>query len=163
MSGSASGSEKGPPSSLIARMTAFHTEVPAHEFDIVLMRPTETSITATVSVAAAAEAFIEYWRNGESTKQKTKPIQITPGKVALIELSGLKANTQYSYQLFLKNQSDAAAKPTEEHSFRTRASNGTPFTFTIQADSHLDANMDPKCTSKRFATRSRSIRTFTLI
>ena len=144
VSGSASGSEKGPPGSLIARMTAFHTEVPAHEFDIVLMRPTETSITATVSVAAAAEAFIEYWRNGESTKQKTKPIQITPSKVALIELSGLKANTQYSYQLFLKNQSDAAAKPTEEHSFRTRASNGTPFTFTIQADSHLDANMDPK-------------------
>lgn len=38
----------------------------------------------------------------------------------MIELSGLKANTQYSYQLFLKNQSDAAAKPTEEHSFRTR-------------------------------------------
>lgn len=81
MSGSASGSEKGPPSSLIARMTAFHTEVPAHEFDIVLMRPTETSITATVSVAAAAEAFIEYWRNGESTKQKQNLFKLLQAKL----------------------------------------------------------------------------------
>ncbi len=32
----------------------------------------------------------------------------------------------------------------EEHRFRTRVAAGTPFAFTIQADSHLDANMNPK-------------------
>ena len=143
-SGLASDTPKSPPGSLLARMTAFHTEVPAHEFDIVLMRPTDTSVTATVSVSTAAEAFIAYWRDGETTQQKTKPTQISPNKVALIELSGLKANTQYHYQVLIKHPGDTAAKPSDQYSFRTRAAVDTSFAFTIQADSHLDANMDPK-------------------
>ena len=142
--GGGQGAERG---SLISRMTTFHTDVPAHASDIVLVRPTDRSITASIAVSDPVEASIEYWRTNDPVRHRTTPIHVEPGHVSLIELKDLSPATEYRYQLLTKKdsgKSSGAAVPGSEHGFRTQPPAGKPFTFTVQADSHLDANMDPK-------------------
>jgi len=141
--GGGGGGQAGERGSLIGRMTAFHTDVPAHASDIVLVRPTDRSITASVAVSTSVDASIEHWRAGDTVKQHSAPVRVEPGHVALIELKDLAPGTEYRYRLITKSGADAAV-PGAEHGFRTQAPAGKPFTFTMQADSHLDANMDPK-------------------
>ena len=138
------GVQDGGRGSLIQRMTAFHTEVPAHDVDVVLVRPTDRSITATVNVARSAQAVIEYWTEAAPRKQQSNGVQAEPGKFASIELSDLQPGTEYRYRLGLQASGEKSPAWGEEHRFRTRVAAGTPFAFTIQADSHLDANMNPK-------------------
>ena len=53
-------------------MTAFHTDVPAHDFDIVLLRPTRDAITASVVVATDRLAAIEFAREGDAQRRTTE-------------------------------------------------------------------------------------------
>ena len=146
--GAAQGGAKG---GLLAQMTEFHTEVPAHESDIVLVRPTDTSITASIAVEKPAHASIEWWKKGADAKSRSPMVPARSGEVAMIELGGLQPGTEYRYRLMLKPIGGDAVKPGAEHGFRTRPAAGTPFTFTMQADSHLDANMDPKVYERTLA------------
>jgi hypothetical protein len=57
----------------------------------------------------------------------------------------LQPGTEYAYRV------RAGGTAGDEHRFRTRPAAGTPFTFTIQADSHLDANMDPRVYERTLA------------
>ncbi|MFM1831087.1 MAG: hypothetical protein RLZZ558_1427 [Planctomycetota bacterium] len=123
---------------LLRQMTAFHTDVPAHDFDVLLTGPTDRSVTASIQAWKPMEASIEFGEADGSARTITPGVKIEPGKVGVIELTGLQPGTAYTYRV----RSGGTAG--EAHHFRTRPAAGTPFTFTIQADSHLDANMDPR-------------------
>ncbi len=144
------GGGEGQRGGLLQRMTAFHTDVPPHDLDIVLARPTDRSVTVSAVTAKPSELVVRYGPAGGTELAASPALRTEPGKTALVELSGLKPGTEYRYRVDLKPEGGQPVTGTE-HRFRTRPPAGTPFTFTIQADSHLDANMDPKVYERTLA------------
>ncbi|MBS0188116.1 MAG: YHYH protein [Planctomycetes bacterium] len=126
---------------LRARMTSFKTDVPAHEVDVILARPTDRAITVSVHADAASQATVEYW-SAAGSRRKSSSVNVAANAVANIELNGLNRGTEYNYRVGLTK----AGQPIEwgpENRFRTRPAPGTPFTFVMQADSHLDQGVEP--------------------
>ncbi|MEO6785255.1 MAG: metallophosphoesterase family protein [Chthoniobacteraceae bacterium] len=70
-------------------------------------------------------------------------VSIKAGVPAEVAITGLQPDTQYFYKL--STRAGTGAWVTEpEHSFRTQRARGRTFTFTVQADPHLDDKIDPK-------------------
>ena len=128
---------------LLAQMTAFKTEVPAHDLDLILLRPTRTSITVAATAAAARNAAVEYWQAGTSRKRTTEWQAMKPGESAFFVLDGLAPGTEWTYRLLWRTGASGEPTAEPECTFHTPRQAGTPFSFTIQADSHLDQGVDP--------------------
>lgn len=135
---------------LLARMTAFHTEVPGHPFDIVLVNPTPTSVTASIVAYADTEGYVEVVGSPRLDPGRTDTRLLKAGEPALFVMGNLRADTAYAYRFWSRlaaTGAEVAKKaeftPSKQYSFHTPRPAGSPFTFTIVADSHLDANMTP--------------------
>lgn len=139
--------------SLIDRMTEFKTEVPAHDLDIVLAQPGATTMTASVMRAAEGdiEASIE-WNKGTDISpalaKKTSLQTVHHNQPVSFALTDLTPGTTHAYRVRWRTLAEKPAKPatwqyTPVATFRTQPKPATPFTFTIIADSHLDANVTP--------------------
>jgi len=120
----------------------FKTEVPAHPLDLILCRPTADSVTASVLSYADREGYIDYGTGSGALGNKTAVVSMKSGEPVEIKLTGLKPATQYHYRLHTRTPGGEWSAETE-HSFRTQRAPGSSFTFTIQADSHLDYNTEP--------------------
>jgi len=117
---------------------AFMTNTPEHDVDIILGRPTKTSITMSVLTYWDMEGHIEY---GEHKKTKTFSFQ--KDEPVDIVLDSLKPDKKYDYCLFYKKENESTYKKTDQHFFHTQRTLGQEFKFTIIADSHLDDNTLP--------------------
>jgi hypothetical protein len=108
-------------------------DIPDHLFDVILGRPTANSITLSVMSATAQTLTITYGaESGGDATQTTAALQ--PNLPAIIELSNLQPDTAYYYTVING----------DKHTFHTARASGSDFTFTIQADSHLDSNTNPQ-------------------
>jgi hypothetical protein len=96
----------------------------------ILGQPTDTSVTVNVVPSRTMEAFYEYGTVPGSYTAQTAPQTAVANKPLETILSGLKPNTRYYYRLRYGNAAG------QERSFHTQRPVGTPFTFTIQGDSH---------------------------
>lgn len=112
-------------------------EVPAHPFDLILGRPTGTSVTVSVLSYEDAEGCVAYGTAAGKLALKTPVRPFKKGEPAEIVLSGLQPDTRTFYQLVL------ARTKSGEFSFHTARPPGSAFTFTITADSHLDEHTEP--------------------
>lgn len=112
----------------------FHTDVPAHAIDVILGRPTATSITLSLLSYADTKAQLGY--AVEDVGIGTPAIQLAKGIPQEIVLSKLLPDTRYSYEL----ADVATGKAMAAGTFHTQRAPGSTFTFTVQADSHLDEN-----------------------
>jgi predicted phosphodiesterase len=121
----------------------FKTEVPPHPLDVVLGRPSARSITASILAFENREGFLEYGTQPGKWSAKTPPFALSSGEPAEILLEGLQPDTSYVYRLQTRPRSGGAWSAEPERHFHTQRSPGHPFTFTLQADSHLDYNTDP--------------------
>ena len=119
------------------------TDVPAHPWDLILARPTDKSVTASLLAYKDSEAFIEYGTTSGSYPNKTTVKQFTKDQASTILLSGLAANTRHYYRLQIRDAGTTSYTASQEFSFMTKRPVGSAFVFTIQADSHLDENTDP--------------------
>ncbi len=131
---------------LIERMTSFKTDVPAHDASVILARPTERSITVSIAVAADADAVVEYWADGSMVRERSGAVRVQSGPSLSrnVEISGLQPGTGYRYRVGLTRAGSDVIQWQAESGFRTRPAAGVPFTFTIQADSHLDQAVEPR-------------------
>ncbi|MEO6741334.1 MAG: metallophosphoesterase family protein [Chthoniobacteraceae bacterium] len=121
----------------------FRTDVPAHSLDVVLGRPTKNSVTASVLAYADREGVIQFGPKAGAPVAKTAAFALKAGVPAEVALTGLQADTQYFYRLSTRAGIGAwTAEP--EHSFRTQRAPGRTFTFTVQADPHLDDKVEPR-------------------
>jgi predicted phosphodiesterase len=120
-------------------------DVPAHPFDIVLGRPTTDSVTVSILCAEDTAGFIAYGTEPGKLSSKTPARIFQKGEPAEIVLTGLRPDSRYFYQLSLGEDLS------QEFSFQTARPPGRAFTFTITADSHLDANTDPATYQKTLA------------
>jgi len=116
-------------------------DVPQRPYDILLGRPTDSSITIRLLPFEQGQGAIRYAAstNPESSLQ-TKPIDFQPQTPLNIELSGLQPNTRYNYHWEYRTSPDTPLQRSAEFSFHTQRSAGEPFTFTVTSDSHLDEN-----------------------
>ena len=135
---------------LLARMTAFKTDVPAHDMNVILARPTGRSILVTVALGESGQegdAVVEYLRKGSGEWQHSDTAPLNAGEIAKIQLTDLVPGTEYRYRVGVRHSGvDDDDQPAwyQESRFRTRPGAGVPFAFVIQADSHLDQGVEPK-------------------
>ena len=107
---------------------------------LVLGAPSATAMRLKLQPSAATGSVVAYYKaQGDAVESQTAAVAVTAGKVAEISFASLKPATAYTYRLVL-TPTGAAAVPTRAYSFQTARAAGSSFTFTIQADSHLDEN-----------------------
>ena len=126
---------------LILRLFAISLFVFTHAFlfaqtkSIILGRPTDTSITASILFDQNVNYYLEY---GTGTFLKTTAVFAnkanTPDEIVLQNLS---PNTKYFYRIQYHLLPISFYTPTPEYSFNTQRAKGSSFTFTIEADEHL--------------------------
>ena len=105
-----------------------------------LGRPAATSMAVHLLLDSAAE--VRLIASSGSAPSREVSLSLAAGPSA-VDLAGLSANTRYDYTVDWRAPGDAAWVPfVENGSFQTARAAGQPFTFTIQADSHLDENSD---------------------
>lgn len=114
-------------------------DVPTHPVNVVLGRPTQTEITVSVLAHQDGEGYLEYGTQPGAYIGKTPVRPLAKGQSLEIVLNNLQPDTQYFYRLYFRTGSSAFT-PLEERGFHTQRGPGSPFTFVIQADSHLDSN-----------------------
>ncbi|MCE5216038.1 metallophosphoesterase family protein [bacterium] len=119
----------------------FRTDVPAHPFDLILGRPTNTSVTASVLSYTQAEAYLEGGTRPGNYTVHSQTVQLPAGEPVSIVLQSLLPDTAYYYRLQRREGGGAFAASDEFH-FHTQRPPGSTFTFTVIADSHLDERTD---------------------
>ena len=100
--------------------------------NVVLGRPTDTSITLNCLSGTPLKIRAEYGTDSNSVNQNGPLASLEANLPAEFSLTGLKPNTRYHYRL---RATDSSA-PVAEGSFHTQRSPGSTFTFALQGDSH---------------------------
>jgi predicted phosphodiesterase len=115
-------------------------EIPDHPFDLILGRPTDSSIEVRILHNADGRGHIEYRPVGENAWQRSESIQVDSGKPCAIVLESLTKNTSYQHRWVFEGSDQRASLTSEEMTFHTQRDPGDRFVFSVTADSHLDEN-----------------------
>jgi len=104
---------------------------------IILGRPTDTSITASVMFDQQMEYFLEYGTESGIYPNSTGIVSNSINVPDEVELRGLLPNTQYFYRMQYRVVGGTGFAASPEYTFHTQRAVGNSFTFTIEADEHL--------------------------
>jgi hypothetical protein len=109
----------------------------AQNNSIILGRPTDTSITASVMFTQVYNYYLEYGLQPGIYNNNTATYTSVSNQPEEIELSQLTANTRYYYRLRYRTIGTTFYNTSNEFSFITQRTPGSTFNFTIEADEHL--------------------------
>jgi PKD repeat protein len=118
---------------------------------IVLGRPTESSIVASVLAPAGTSVYLEYGTAPGAYSGATPAQTIASTSPVVFAMGGLSANTRYYYRARHRSSSETDYRIDTEHAFQTRRTAGTTFTFVVQADPHMDENSSAAVYSQTLA------------
>lgn len=104
---------------------------------IVLARPTDTSITASIMFKQVTIFYIEYSDLPGSYPQKSTNYDYKLNTPSLVEITNLQPNTRYFYRLRYRLPNATTFEASPEYMFHTQRSIGSTFRFTVEADEHL--------------------------
>ena len=111
--------------------------------NIVLGSPDKASIKAKVLLAhQSGSVYAMYGTTSGRYDKQTSTVAFAAGIPIELTMDGLGADTLYYYRLYYRGANGTGSVPTAEYSFHTARPAGSTFTFTLQADSHLDENSD---------------------
>ncbi|MFN9992696.1 MAG: YHYH protein, partial [Phycisphaerales bacterium] len=127
--------------SLRERMAAFRTEVPKHPYNVIASNIDSDSVDVSIVHHSSAQGYIEYGSSTGRYKDKSAPVEVKPGEPINITLP-LRGCSEIFYRWTYKNSGEGSFESSPEYRLSAPRVSGVPFTFTIQADSHLDSNMD---------------------
>ncbi len=116
----------------------FEISPPVRDYDIVLGRPTDTTITVSVMSQKPLEVFLRYGLAAAATLRETDRRNLQPNEPAEWLLEGLAPDQEHRYELHAKAVDSADFEKRSAHTFRTARKPGSGFSFAVQADSHLD-------------------------
>ena len=100
----------------------YRTDVPVHEYDLILGEPTQTTITVSLLAYEDMEGFVVYGVEEEMLKNKTSILKFSAKR---------------------KNKTDGFVA-SDLYTFHTQRPPGSAFVFTLQADPHLDGGTSPE-------------------
>lgn len=109
----------------------------AQNYNIILGRPTDVSITASVLFDQNTDFDIEYGTQSGIYNLNTALVQSFGGTPEEVEITNLSANTLYYYRLKYKPSLATSFLYSPEYSFHTQRNPGSEFVFTVEADEHL--------------------------
>lgn len=109
----------------------------AQNKSIILGRPTDTSITASVLLDQSGQFYIEYGTQSGLYEKATSSFANISTKPEEVDITSLRPNTRYFYRVRYRPNGASAYSATSEYSFTTQRAKGSTFTFTIEADEHL--------------------------
>ena len=109
----------------------------AQNFNIILGRPTDTSITASVMFDQVCQYYLEYGTQTGTYTANTSTYTSAANVPDEIDMRNLTANTRYYYRMKYKLNNAVNYSNSPEYSFITQRPPGSSFTFTIEADEHL--------------------------
>jgi len=119
-------------------------DVPVHPFDVILGRPTQHSITVSVLTYQDLEGFIEYGSSPDAYSNQTPLRAFAANQPVEVLIDGLQANMAYTYRLRYRLGNVGEFSTMNAETFHTQRAAGSQFTFSVQADSHLDTNSNPQ-------------------
>lgn len=120
----------------------FQTEIPNHLYDIILGRPTNSSISVSIYTTEEFSGEIHYGKSENKLNFKTPKTEFKKNNCSVIELKNLEPNQKYFYQLVY--QQNNKQETSSLNYFFTQRAEKNKFTFCVQADSHLDENTKPE-------------------
>jgi PKD repeat protein len=123
-------------STTVSRSVTVGDEVAPSTLNIILGRPTGTSIDASVMGDAGTDVMFEYGTAPGSYSGQTLADTVVAGAPRVIGFTGLQPNTRYFYRARYRPRGEAGYRADVEHSFQTARSPGGSFSFGIQGDSH---------------------------
>jgi len=106
------------------------------QLNIVLGRPTDTSIAVSVLADPGTEVYFEYGTTPGTYGSNTIAAQSSTGEPIVTEITNLTPNTRYYYRAHYRHQGEADYRTDSEHSFHTQRAAGSTFSFGVQGDSH---------------------------
>ena len=121
----------------------FRTEVPSHPFSLILGRPTRQSVTISVLASANMEGLIRFGKDDGPCTNVTTTVRFKAGEPTDVPIGSLNDNSPYRYQFCYCSGMSGVFTSSAQYAFHTQRPPGSPFTFTVTADSHLDENTDP--------------------
>ncbi len=107
-----------------------------------LGRPSNSSVLVQMHFSDSVEVFAKYGNSAGIYPNQTTYMLVPSGMVAEIIMNGLLADTKYFYRISYRKPGAPNFIERAEHSFHTQRVKGQTFTFTVQADPHLDASSD---------------------
>ena len=116
--------------------------VPDREFDIILGRPTDRGVTARVLAYENLEAQVVFGATAGEYSGKTPLRALNKGEPVDLVIDAQAPNVRCYYRLDYRRAGEPFAH-SDEYTFHTQCATNSPFTFTVQSDSHLDENTSP--------------------
>ena len=116
---------------------------PATPFNgnIVLGSATGASIRLKLySPDQSGSVWLSYGTTSGSASKQSAPASLLAGQVLDLSLDALDADASYAYQLNFQIAGASQSSASGPYTFHTARPAGASFSFTIQADSHLDEN-----------------------
>jgi predicted phosphodiesterase len=106
----------------------------------ILGKPRDTGISVKMFFTAAAEMAVQYGTTSGVYPSQTSWQTFAANEPAEITVNGLQPDTKYYYRIIHRNPGDINFTTRTEHYFHTQRLIGSPFTFVVQADPHMDAS-----------------------
>jgi len=131
--------------------------------NIVLGRPTGTSIAVSVLAAAEDQAKVVYSTLLSSDHTQligaitSRVIRSATGEPIVIDLADLTPDTKYYYRVIYES-SASGVTPGNLHSFRTQRLVGSTFSFGVQGDTHPERSKDKMFNPELMALTMKEVR-----
>jgi hypothetical protein len=107
-------------------------------YDVLLGRPTDTSVTTSVLASNDLQVYFEYGTQLGVYTSQTTTNSLTNGAPSEITISGLQKDQRYYYRLRYLASGDQGFSAGTERQFHTQRNRGSTFTFDIEADPHYN-------------------------
>ncbi len=108
---------------------------------VLLGSPTANSIKVSIlSPDQSGTVSVQYGTAPGAYPGETAVASLSPGVPTVIAFGGLAPDTAYRYRVRFQSADGVGSGVTAEWGFHTARPAGSSFTFTVQADSHLDEN-----------------------
>ena len=117
--------------------TAVHEA--AFDGNILVGRPTDTSVAISLLVFSDNEVYLEYGSSADQYTHSTDAQLIQEDDTYVFDVNNLEANTEYFYRIRFRADSSQSFAASSEYGFDTQKNEGSTFNFAVQADPHLGA------------------------
>ena len=108
-----------------------------------LGRPTSNSVTINACANKSLNVYYEFGLDSNNYTNQTSVITTQDSIPFNVKITGLNSNTRYYYRMRYRISGTTTYLTRTSHTFMTKRTSGSTFTFAIEADPHMDTNSLP--------------------
>ena len=104
---------------------------------IILARPTDTSMTASIMFSQASDFYFRYGNSPGRYTDSTAVMNAPAGTPVTVDMTNLTADTRYYYSVQYKATGSGSFMSSAEYTYQTQRATGSSFSFAVESDEHL--------------------------